>query len=459
MEFINIKTSTADPAAVDMGNLSIQGRVVSKTVQLALFTNNRNSAWAGAQALRRESYPFAQVSFPANRKAFRLEVGDCFLFSWAQYGISNMICRVLQIQEDGPESETITITATEDIYSVVSAITEYIAPTKHSQAPELYPVEPFIYQKAFEAPYYASSDGAARVIALGARRYPYDIGYGVYISIDGGDSYSPIGRAEVLVPHGMLSDAYGITNAIDDAGFLVDIDADADLIESITWATVLSGGNVALLDEEIIFFQNIEPVEGAEYRISGVIRARYGTQRAVHGAAAHIYFLSGGFSIFAHAEIIVGAERKFKFVPYNLKNSASIADCAALDLEIAGVAATPYMPANFCANGGAFAARYDDDVVLAWSPRKRGAGAGIGIPGVVLSDAAHEGLFKIEVYVADVLVRTVAAIDAATWTYTEAMNIEDNGSLAEEIEFRLYNYIGAYVSEPAIVICKKNQGA
>jgi hypothetical protein len=38
-------------------------------------------------------------------------------------------------------------------------------------------------------------------------------------------------------------------------------------------------------------------------------------------------------------------------------------------------------------------------------------------------------------------VRTKTDIDDLSWTYTEAMNISDNGGLANEIIFKLKNYI------------------
>lgn len=457
---INIKKSTADPAAADAGNLSIQGRVVSKTVQMACFTNNRNAVWAGTQALRKESYPFAQVSFPANRDAFRLEVGDCFLFSWAKYGVVNMICRVLQIQEEGPESEVINITAMEDIYAVTLAITEYGDPARHSIPAQSYDIAPFVYQKIIEAPYALVPETPPYLVGLACREYPQDLGFIVYMSIDGGASYQLLSRAERLCPYGGLVEDYpSAAPKIDAEGLLVDFYRGADLIDTVTFAEALSGSaNVALLGDEIIFFQNIEPVDETVYRVWNIIRARYGTAKLDHVEGAGFYYLGAGVpSLFGGAEILAGAQRKFKFVPYNLKKSASIADCSPLDLEIVGVAATPYTPANFTANGSSFAARYNDDVALTWTPRKRGAGAGIGVPGVVLPDDAREGLFKIEVYVSDVLVRTTDAIDAASWTYTEAMNIADNGALAAVVEFRLTNYLPGtpYESAPAVVVCKK----
>lgn len=52
--------------------------------------------------------------------------------------------------------------------------------------------------------------------------------------------------------------------------------------------------------------------------------------------------------------------------------------------------------------------------------------------------------------------RTVYGIDDTTWIYTEAMNTADNGSLASEVTFRVYNYIGDYESDYAEVTVKKN---
>jgi hypothetical protein len=112
------------------------------------------------------------------------------------------------------------------------------------------------------------------------------------------------------------------------------------------------------------------------------------------------------------------------------------------------------------ANGSSFAARYDTDIILTWSPRYRGKGAGIGIPGVVLAESDREGLFEIEVWVNAVNVRTTTAINAATWTYTAAMNTADNGSLASSVVFKLLNYRAeggiTYGSGQVEVTCKKN---
>jgi hypothetical protein len=458
----DIKQSTADPVAIDIGNKEIQGMVVSQTIQMALFTTNSNAVWAGRQNLLKLSYPFAAVSIPVNRNAFRLEVGDCFKFSYARYGVSNMICRVLQIAEEGPESEAITFQATEDFFSGASRITEYSAPTGHGIPAVDYTVLPFTHQEIIEAPYALSPE--IQLLPIACRASVRDLGFEVYMSLDGGASYLFMKRVSNLQPFGTLVGAYPADAiAIDDeVGFTIDFVQGAGTIETASWNEVFAGlRNVALLGDEIISFQSITPVSGTQYKLEGIIRGRYDTQKQDHAEGTEFYALTpASMGLINGSEIMTGAARKFKFVPYNIKASGAIAEATALDLTIAGRALTPYLPANLMANGSGFAARYDTDIVLTWSPRYRGKGAGIGLPGIVLPDVDREGLFRVEVYVSAALVRTTDAIDAATWTYTEAMNTADNGSPAGSVTFKLSNYRTesghTYESEQTEVTCRKN---
>ena len=361
---INMRQALADPAAVDAGNKEIQQRVVSKTIQTAFFTNNRNAVWAGQQHLRKAAYPFATINFPANRKAFRYDIGDCFRFSCAKYGVTNMICRIMQIQEDSPESEVIKITAMEDIFSSNAVVTQYSSPNQHAISANDYSLDPLENQKIFEVPYYFVSNDSIKTIAISARENPNDLGFDIYMSIDNGDSYQLIARVPVLIPYGILLAAYpNTTFSIDDDGFIVNfaekIEQDIDQIETITWGETFAGmSNLALLGNEIISFQSIEPVSDTQYRLSGIIRGRYGTQKQTHSAGEDFYILNESIPRFSHSEIRNGVTRQFKLVPYNLKFSGDVSEATAIELAIVGKAATPYIPINFCANGSSFAARY-----------------------------------------------------------------------------------------------------
>lgn len=462
---INLRRSISSPNAQDIGNMSVQDRLASKTIQLSLFTTNKNAVWAAKQQLMKESYPFAMISISVNRNLFRLQAGDCFKFSYEPYNISNMICRVLQIKEQSLESEIITVHAVEDFYSTSNLIIEYTSPAPIPDPEDPYVLSPFVHQIVNEAPYLITPD--IKAIPIAERSSDIDLGMYVHLSFDEGNSYSLMGVAPNLRPYGTLVGSYSSsTYTIDDAiGFTIDFsNDDVDSIETTTWPKVLAAtNNNAILGDELITFQAITPVSGTQYKIDGIIRGRLDTTKVDHLDGEDFYWI-GSFNIssFNHQEIIAGADRKFKLVPYNIKSTGSLSSATVIDLPIEGRAKKPYIPGNFFANEGSFASRYSSDIVLTWSPRYRGKGAGIGIPGEVLSNTDREGYFEIKVYVSDILVRTTSAIDAATWTYTEVMNNSDNGAiLPEEVVFKLLNYRVengyTYKSDQIEVTCKKGE--
>lgn len=461
MMAIDFKNSMADPYSVDTGNKSIQGMTASKTVQFGLFTINRNAVWAANNQLQKESFPFAIVSIIVNRDMFRFQVGDVFLYTYPPHGISNMVCRVLQIEEESLESENIIIHAKQDVFSVSNSITQYSTPENNTGQPQDYETEPFDNQDIFEAPYVLSE--TTQIIPVASRENQLDSGFSLYMSVDGGSSYSLLETSTNIQPYGTLDANYGITYTIDEyEGFTIDFESDVDLIETVTWADIYSGDkNMALLGDEIISFRSITPVSGTLYKLEDVIRGRFGTVKKEHSTGEDFWFIPKTIGLINDSEIIAGADRKFKLVPYNINRSGDIADATVIDLSIEGESSKPYEPINFNANGESFNPLYvgGTDITLTWSVRKRGEGCGIGIPGAaVIPGTDHEGLFKIEVYVSSSLVRTTPGIDAATWDYTNAMNVSDNGSAADEITFLLYNYIIdgiTYESDPVQVICNK----
>ena len=457
---IDFKKSISDPIAVDVGNYVTQGRIVSKTIQLASFTSNENAVWAAKRQLQKESYPFAFISIPVNRNLFRLQVGDCFKFSYSKYGISNMICRVLRVEEENLESEKIIIHAMEDVFGISNDITEYSDPTGHAKEATSYDLTAFTHQKVVEVLYAFS--GGIGIIPIACREESLDLGFDVYMSVDGGASYSSIGRIPDLKPYGTLVGTYSAdTYTIDEnVGFTIDFIKDASLIETVTWSSVFAAqANNAILGDEILSFKSITPVAGSQYKLEGVVRGRFGTQKIAHVADEEFWFLGEHINSIAHSEIVAGASLKFKLVPYNVKYTGNLSDATSIDFTVEGESKKPYIPINFQANGSGFAARYSTDAILTWSHRYRGKGAGIGIPGTALADSDREGYFEIEVWVSGNRVRTATVINASTWTYSQAMNLIDNGILPETIEFKLLNYIvdgeNTYKSDQVSVTCKE----
>ncbi|MDY7035064.1 MAG: hypothetical protein SV375_02705, partial [Thermodesulfobacteriota bacterium] len=430
---------------VDNANREIVGKTNSKAIQCALFQNARNAHWAGDRFLKQNSFPMAEISFPANRKVFRYEPGDLFRFTYSPYGITDMVCRVISIKEESVESEVITINAIEDVEYVSQATLDTGSEGKGKKID--YQVVALTYVKIVESPFVVSGDSVS-IIPLATREKGIEIGYFTYMSVDGGASYLQVDIVTPFNPYGTLVSEY-ITDTFqidDETGFEIDFtNSDVNQIQTTTREQLFTGKNLALLGDEILSFQTIEPVDGFDnrYKLSGIYRGRFDTLRKTHNAGEDFYYIgTTNYKEIKHNELIVGASRKFKLVPYSTGDVGSISEATELSLTVGGRGKKPYMPGNLMANGEAFKPRYSTDITLTWSPRKRSDGAGIGNADTVVDAApAWEGYFEVEVWVDTVKVRTTSVINDDEWTYTQAMNIADNGSLADLVTFKLFNYI------------------
>lgn len=447
----------------DRANLEIVRRINSKTVRLMMFCTNRNATWAADRGIKVEAYPIATISFPANRDFFRLDPGDQFKFNYPQWGITDMVCRVLRIGEEDLESGRIMVDVIEDIDHISGEAFGEVAAGKWPIETEF--LDPLVNVAIKEAPYSLAGD-ATMVVPLAAKEVGTENGFYLYMSIDGGSSYSRIATLNYFNLYGTLAAAYSSdTYKIDEQsdGILVDFDVanveDLDDIQSVTRVQMISGlNNLAILDDEIISFKDVTPVTTTRLKLEGIFRGRFDTDPADHAIGAPFWFLgSTRFEPIAHSELTIGSTKYFKLLPFTTKRSGDISEASAVSHVIEGRGQEPKKPGNLKANGS-FTGRYSTDVALTWTPRVRGSGAGRGNPGAV-TDAAPtwEYTFEVEVWVSSVLVRTTTDIDAISWTYTQAMNIADNGTLANEILFKVRNVRTAdYLeSDPAQITVKK----
>jgi hypothetical protein len=536
------RNGMSNPTSVNIANQKIQGRVESETLDLGLFTKNSNALWATREALRKKSFPTATLTVKLNRDAFQLQPGDVFKFSFAPYGIEDMVFRLARVDEENLESETISITAEEEYSAVSEAQSPLAEPEDYSPPPAsdyvggtltnitqevtvtegepvLLPVadatkvvvettdgteliegvdydydrengvieffsgeisylqgtefffesggasltllhegitylldEDYTYdaetglitflddgrQYHYDSGYGtlttvghegAVSDGNNVVIKTSAtegtvRRFievPYafggeeiqvlpivtrpnqqNIGYEIYFSADG-ESYSFLKREETFSIRGELAEDYPTTFQIDDTHglkvtFLGD---DVEMIESITRVELLGKSNLALIEGELITFQNIEPLWGRVYRLTGVYRGRFNTNMVHHSKGTEFVYLSSSeMNPIKHSELTVGATRYFKAVQFSPNEAETLDLVPAQELTIEGEAFKPYPPANVIVNGEALHPEYaDDGLSIAWASRYRGRGAGSKPPDVGDTAPAREAPYVVRLLV------------------------------------------------------------
>lgn len=464
VDFKNAEVMRNDPA-----NQAMVNRVAHKTVQMGMFVTDWNAFWAADKFLNVEAYPLAQISFPANRKSFRLQPGDCFRLAYSKYNIDEMVCRVLRIEEESVQSEKIIVHAVEDIYHM-GIFPEVGTDVTDGEAQRDEAVDPLSDVMVMESPYILSGD-SVEIIAVADREIGIEQGYIMHMSLDE-SSYDQLGIVTTFGVHGTLVSKYPPDNVywIDDrVGFQVDFDspsADIALIESISRAQLIAGHNLCLLGKEIIGVQTITPVSGNRYAFSGIYRGRWDTDPQTHLAGEEFWWIGRThFGLLNDPAILAGVTRYFKANPYSRSATGNISEASQESLAIQGRAKKPYKPWELTANGGGFYPQYEsgEDIVLDWHPRVRGQGAGIGDADTVTdAEPTWEGLFRVEVFVGGMRVRDVTGIDDDTWTYTNAMILTDNGDEPSAIGFRVTNYVSdggiTHYSPPAMVKCYNLSG-
>jgi len=424
----------------DVANQKLVGKINHKTIKMGMFNDPVNVAWIADRILKREAWPLAQIGFPANRNVFRWDPGDLFLLNYTPYSISGMVCRVANISEGDAESEEITVSAEEDIEYLSSAMdftaVEGDPDVRDTSVTALTAVD------VVEAPYVLAG-AALKVMAITGKEKGTELGYLIYMSDDGA-TYTKIAGASAYTPYGTLDADYGTdTYGIDDeTGFNITFSAKSNVasIETISRKKLFEGTHLALLGSEIISFQTITPVSGTTYKLENIFRGRLDTEKTGHSAGEDFWILDSSlFGLVESPDLLPGQTRYFKLVPYNSASFGELSDASAVTLAITGRALIPYKPINLQADGQGIRPVYTggDDIVLTWRARIRGAD---WADFENTAPATIEGYFKMEVYVSAALVRTTEGISDVTWTYTNAMNVSDNGAAADSIEFRISNY-------------------
>jgi len=302
----------------------------------------------------------------------------------------------------------------------------------------------------FELPYSITKSDTITLAAVATKRLGTESGYLVYMSLDG-SSYSMIARSTIFNPGGMLVHPYpDSTYTIDDdVGFEIQSEVDQwDVVTTVSRTKMFTYDNLALLGEELVSFQTINPHESFDnrYVFSNIVRGRLDTEKAYHDTGTNFFYIGRKrFVSMTNESFMPNTTRYFKIVPYNKRGALSQSGATTIAVKITGRAIKPLPVAYVKANGKGINPRYTSDITLEWWPRNRTSGAGLGPPDSCFDSAASwDGYFGISVKVGNRIVRKVTGLDSLSWVYTESMNVSDNGGLADELTFYVVNYREVY---------------
>lgn len=258
----------------------------------------------------------------------------------------------------------------------------------------------------------------------GAQLFRSADGGGTYDDLEGGTflDEAVIGYAESVLGTVTLYDQF------DEAG-TVDVYLLNGTLASVTRDQVLNGSNVAVLGSEIIQFRTATLLSAGRYRLSGLLRARLGTDPAVGGHALNERFVlldSSAVRFIAQGSADVAVERDFKAV--SIGNT--LASAGAEALTYAGVNLECLSPVSL--GGGRDAS---GNLTINWKRRTRLSAIWRNYVDAPLGETTES--YEVDVMNGSTVVRTIAAA-TNTASYTAAQQTTDFGSAQASISLRAY---------------------
>lgn len=359
--------STRQLVVRNRANINLQGRIRPLNVDLEAFISETDASKRLWEIMKKESYPYAQCSFKTNLSFSEVQVGDVVTIVNTDHGIVSADFRVLEKQHfDNTKNELsfkcdqVTETLFDDEF-VIAGSSQYSRVVYNPSA--------LVKQKIFELPYNSVYKHETALLMLAARVGTFENGFNALVSFDDVD-YEDYGEFGEWSMHGALDAAYsGDTDYIDDTtGIEFTPYQDDPEFLSVSRAALFVTNRYALMDDEIVRFQNIELV-GTSYRLTGIIRGCLNTAIAAHNTSSDIWLFTIGDNVLTGVN---ASDFYIKMTPFFMSSRIDWASAAAINVTPSGKAKIPFTPCRI------EAVRSGSSITATWWPTNQdieGAGA------------------------------------------------------------------------------------
>lgn len=361
----NVEASTSQQ---NIALEAIQGATINTTRAYPGITKKDLAEKVCARDLKALSSPLLSASFYVNPTAMSLNVGDPFLFSWADYSISNKVMRVTNITFPDTETNQIKIECVEDVFdlpTVVQNKSNSVGWTDPNVDPEV-ATERFV-QEAF---YYelverlgqatldsnlSSNPDLSYMMATAGRKQSAAVN--AQLAIDSGSGMQIVGTMD-FSPAGVLANE--LVKDYTQTTVTLSSVTDSDKIETGTWA---------YLNDELLAVVSYD----SQTQTVEVVRALLDTIPQDHGAGSVIYF-ADLYASSDGVEYVQGDQLQVEILPTTGKGTLNSASAPADTITLQGRAIRPLRPGNLTAG----TTKVDDlvniyayPVTVSWSSRNR----------------------------------------------------------------------------------------
>ncbi|MBK3745240.1 hypothetical protein G3A39_39335 [Paraburkholderia aspalathi] len=355
----------------DLGNIAIQGGVVSTSKDYEGIRNADLAMFAAARDLRVASAPMASCEVIVNRSAWKVVPGSVVKIRWPEHGMMDVLMRVGLVDYGQTNDSKIRLSLAEDIFSLPQA--DYHTPPPSGWIDPSENPRPMVYSMGFTLPYmFAASIGTD----LASIPYP-NVVSGVLGAQPGMDTNQFVLAYEVTNAAGGLVVQEGETLSITSRA-LIDSELNFEItsimaLNGMTQGSGVAQGTFAILgthDENM----EICVVTNVIGNIITMNRGALDTTPKAWPRDTPIWFVDEDSAI-ADGELRVGGQSvEYWLLPSTSKGTLKVADANITTATLTDRPWMPTRPANVKIKGiaaGTVDAIGDTTIPITWATRNR----------------------------------------------------------------------------------------
>jgi hypothetical protein len=254
----------------------------------------------------------------------------------------------------------------------------------------------------------------------------------IYKSIDGGGSFNkfstPINNQATLGNTTTVLNNFTSGNIFDEINDV--IVKTNNILSSVTEISVLNGSNVCLIGSEIIQFKNATLIATNTYKLTGLLRGKFGTEWAMisHAIGERFILLTNKTTYIENSPSSeYNLPREYTGVSFGML----LNDSTIYNFTNTGVAQKPYSPVQI--GGGRDSA---GNITINWTRRTRINGSWNSYTDVSLGETTE--LYSIDIMNGTTIVRTINGLTTPTYEYTTADQVTDFGSNQSILHLNVY---------------------
>lgn len=219
----------------------------------------------------------------------------------------------------------------------------------------------------------------------------------------------------------------GISVTFDESN-AVDVILFSGELYNVTESSILNGANLALIGDELIQFQNAELIGDSKYRLSKLLRGRYGTESKIehHESGTRFVLITPCLFSYNIPSNMIGRTISFKAVSYG----QHLEEVAENEFTIQGNYRKPLSPVHIVGNRD-----YNGNLNIRWIRRARFDNDWRDFVDVPLDESSEK--YQVEILNGNEVLRTLETSTTSV-TYLITDQATDFNNIPEKITIRIY---------------------